>query len=611
MVTNRITGRLAVLWMVATLISPGFAVPQSRYDGPLIETHAHIVHYQSDLGQLRYRVDAIGTGTDGTTAAEYISNLDRNNIACTVGFHGIALDSEQENLRSHAQRLLDLYSGRLTLFAEIFQNNPLTWFDATSLDPVFATRLYSGFGEIQFENSPLDDDATPEKDVLPNDSRFLAIYSLLGDRGLLVMAHPSTREGLQEAVSYDLDLDGTPNVTWIIHGPAVHGKWDTADADGDGIRDELEKLEKLLDNNPNLYYTVDFFESLRDILNLKQAGSATAFLNYMNAHYDDLLQQMVDTWKGVIERHPDRFMWGTDMANHKWQWSSPEVLDMISTFSRDFIGQLTSPAAENYAYKNALRVFKWNRQLDQDDVAFHFKDASYSVSESGVTATITVEKLGGNPETVSVDFATSDGTAVAETDYVATSGTLTFAPGDPGIKTFEVTILNNDAVDGDRTVILTLSRPTNPRGADWLACPSRAMLTIKDDDVQFRFKDASYNASERGGTATINVEKLGGTPHTVSVNFATSDGTAIGDFQPDYVPTEGTLTFSPGDPGVKEFTVPILNDTIPESHETVNLTLGCVNRLSLILRHSDHLHHKPARFMNRLSIQRCCNDRAD
>src|SRR3990172_7733053 len=106
MKTNRITGRLAVLWMVATLISPGFAVPQTRYDGPLIETHAHIVHYQSDLGQLRYRVDAIGTGTDGTTAAEYISNLDRNNIACTVGFHGIALDSEQENLRSHAQRLL-------------------------------------------------------------------------------------------------------------------------------------------------------------------------------------------------------------------------------------------------------------------------------------------------------------------------------------------------------------------------------------------------------------------------------------------------------------------------------------------------------------------------
>src|SRR3989338_3752793 len=236
MKTNRITGRLAVLWMVATLISPGFAVPQTRYDGPLIGTHAHIVHYQSDLGQLKYRVDAIGGGTDGTTAAEYVENLDRNTIKCTVGFHAIAIDDDvtQEELRQHAEKLLELYPDRFILFAEIFRNNPLTWFDATKLEPILAEGLYSGFGEIEFANSPLSDDTTVPETILvyPNDERFMQIYTVLGGRGLFVMAHPASREFLNTAIS------ALPGLTWIIHGPQVHGRWDTTDADGDGIPDE-------------------------------------------------------------------------------------------------------------------------------------------------------------------------------------------------------------------------------------------------------------------------------------------------------------------------------------------------------------------------------------
>ena len=62
-------------------------------------------------------------------------------------------------------------------------------------------------------------------------------------------------------------------------------------------------------------------------------------------------------------------------------------------------------------------------------------------------------------ELVTVDYATSDGTATAGSDYTAQSGTLTFSPGETA-KTISVPIAN-DSVDDDReTVTLTLSNPS-------------------------------------------------------------------------------------------------------------------------------------------------------
>src|SRR5688572_23805965 len=55
--------------------------------------------------------------------------------------------------------------------------------------------------------------------------------------------------------------------------------------------------------------------------------------------------------------------------------------------------------------------------------------AEYSVKESAPIAKITVRRVGGSSGTVSVDFATVDGIAIAEEDYLAANGTLTFGPG--------------------------------------------------------------------------------------------------------------------------------------------------------------------------------------
>ena len=61
-------------------------------------------------------------------------------------------------------------------------------------------------------------------------------------------------------------------------------------------------------------------------------------------------------------------------------------------------------------------------------------------------------------QTVRIDYATSDGTATAGSDYRATSGTLTFRPGET-TKTISVPVLDDSHDEGDERLTLTLSNP--------------------------------------------------------------------------------------------------------------------------------------------------------
>ena len=70
--------------------------------------------------------------------------------------------------------------------------------------------------------------------------------------------------------------------------------------------------------------------------------------------------------------------------------------------------------------------------------------------------------------TVTVDYATSNGTASAGSDYTSTSDTLTFAPGDIA-KTVSVPLLDDAIDDGNETLTLTLSNASNARIADGTA----------------------------------------------------------------------------------------------------------------------------------------------
>ena len=199
-----------------------------------------------------------------------------------------------------------------------------------------------------------------------------------------------------------------------------------------------------------------------------------------------------------------------------------------------------------------------------------FSTDTFTVSESAATAVITVRRGGVATGAVAVDYSTTDGTAQSGVDYTATAGTLSFASGVTS-KTFTVPILNDSRVTAARTVILTLGNPT---GSITIVTPSTATLTITDDDVAgiIEFGAPVFDIAENAGSAIITVARRSGTAGGGDRgNYTTSDGTATAGS--DYTFSGGTLTFGVGETS-KTFAVPILQDSLAEGVETVNLALS-------------------------------------
>ena len=105
--------------------------------------------------------------------------------------------------------------------------------------------------------------------------------------------------------------------------------------------------------------------------------------------------------------------------------------------------------------------------------------ASLAEGDSGTkTAQLQVRLAVLSGRTVRVPFTTRDGSAKAGTDYTATSGTLTFAPGETA-KTVAVRVSGDPTAESDETFSLDLGTPEN---ATPIANGGDAIITITDDD---------------------------------------------------------------------------------------------------------------------------------
>ena len=201
------------------------------------------------------------------------------------------------------------------------------------------------------------------------------------------------------------------------------------------------------------------------------------------------------------------------------------------------------------------------------EAAAELSVADAEASEEDDTAVEFVVTLApASSDTVTVDYATSDGTAAAGSDYTATSGTLTFAAGDT-TKTVSVPIADDTVDDGGETFTLTLSNASGAGLGD-----AEATGTILNAEAAAELSVADAEASEEDDTAVEFVVTLApASSDTVTVDYATSDGTAAAGS--DYTATSGTLTFAAGDT-TKTVSVPIADDTVDDGGETFTLTLS-------------------------------------
>ncbi len=158
--------------------------------------------------------------------------------------------------------------------------------------------------------------------------------------------------------------------------------------------------------------------------------------------------------------------------------------------------------------------------------SLQFSAANYSVAENGHAAMIAVTRNGGSKGRVTVNYASSNGTATAGLDYSTTLGTLSFEDGDTAAKIFTVPIVDDSLAEGDETAVLKLSSPT---GGATLGSPAQATLTITDDDSGSGGTEVidTGGGSVTYGGLTINIPQNGfTTPTRVSV----TSGTPSSDF---------------------------------------------------------------------------------
>jgi len=192
-----------------------------------------------------------------------------------------------------------------------------------------------------------------------------------------------------------------------------------------------------------------------------------------------------------------------------------------------------------------------------------------SGAEASGTISFSVLLTNASGTTVSVDYATADGSAIAGSDYTATSGTLTFTPGQTS-KTVPVTIANDALAEDDETFTLNLSNAT---GGIAIA-DAQGVGTIVNDDLDPTVSVGNASVVEGDiGTTTLSlpVTLSGPSGREVDVDYATSDGTATAGS--DYSATSGTLVFAAGETS-KQIDVTVTGDLWVESNETLSVTLS-------------------------------------
>jgi hypothetical protein len=200
-----------------------------------------------------------------------------------------------------------------------------------------------------------------------------------------------------------------------------------------------------------------------------------------------------------------------------------------------------------------------------------FAAPSFSGSEAGTNAFFTVTRSGGSNGAVMVDFATADGTARADSDYLASVGPLTLEDGETAAMFF-FPLLDDRLLEGNENVKLTLRSPSGGAVLGW---PSNATFVITDDEVLtsaglLQFSAPEYVASETGLVARITVARLSGSNGTVAVTLSTTNGTALDGL--DYVGTNAVVTFTHGVTN-RTFQLVILDNTRDETNKTLGLKL--------------------------------------
>jgi glucose/arabinose dehydrogenase len=212
--------------------------------------------------------------------------------------------------------------------------------------------------------------------------------------------------------------------------------------------------------------------------------------------------------------------------------------------------------------------------------SFALKDSkSIVVNEAAGVATVTAVRTGSTADRATLEYTTNEvgvESAQAGLDYTAptlngkpNTGQIIFAAGEAE-KSFTIPIINDTLVEKDEAFSVGIQNPSNGT----LGTPRTVLVNIVDDDSAKTIVLASttITIAENLATANLTVQRNGDVTAAASVQYSTSNGTAIAGS--DYTgATAKTINFAAGQTS-QTISIPILNDTAAETNETFTVTLS-------------------------------------
>ena len=198
---------------------------------------------------------------------------------------------------------------------------------------------------------------------------------------------------------------------------------------------------------------------------------------------------------------------------------------------------------------------------------------------TGADSVFTITRVNNLDQTTIVNYTTADGTAHAGTDYMATSGSVTFAPGDTTATVSVPLLLGPRTVTGTDTFTLAIS------GTTGIAAGSAATGSVAPPPPLPTVTIGNATTSDSApGTVTLTVTLTGNTTLPSSVHYQTGDGTAVSGLE--YTPTSGTINFAPGQTSAT-ITVPVLAESqilsVHTQHGTENFTVQLTQPTDAVL----------------------------
>ncbi|MBL3658255.1 beta strand repeat-containing protein [Fulvivirga sediminis] len=342
----------------------------------------------------------------------------------------------------------------------------------------------------------------------------LTISVDMGESSLNVVADLSIiNPGFSSTATFTDNGDGTYTITIadvdaggnLIENPSLSIPITVTDGAGNKVTDNSLTLN--LDKTPPSGYTVSIDQSLIDQSNHQaisfQIGNAeAASFNYTISSSGS---GTPITGSGSISSPPSQAVGPIDVST-----LHDGILTVAVTLT-DAAGNTGSAA---------------NDMVDKEAALIAFNTSNSEGSEATSTPSVTVDLSIASANTISVDYAVSSGTATGSgTDYTLASGTLNIPAGSTS-GTIDISIVNDNLVEDNETIIITLTNPTNAT----LGGIVEHTYTILDDDQKLaQTITFAPIPDKRVGADPIVLQATGGgsnEPVTFSITTSPSSGVA-------------------------------------------------------------------------------------